>query len=515
MKKLLLFFLFHLMLLHTNAQTAKVYRGGVLIGSYTTVAAACAAANTIGDSILLSAHTFKEHNIPMEGGQIWQGTITATDTSTIDAENKGRIQLTSSLGYKGRACVIRDIICTNGSTTGSGANNNGGGFLGIKDSLVLRGNTIVRNCYALGGGGAIYGSALLYDKVKLINNVSDSFGGASRVGLFVYDSVEIAYNRSMYGGAVGDIWGSEFHCNSPGVRVHHNTASVAGGAVYGFTFMTAGQITDNQAPLGAAMYTIPCGSGQLQNVRVYNPRPDGKRQNEIYLRSGSLDMQGSWFGQSDTTGLIIIGTGFPVCTWLTGKPAKANWSVNWAKALSKKDTLFPIGARFTYIDGTALPPKSCPWLVGNFTSNAGVFLNPKPLMQANDTLSSLFRTYIYAIKGDTSSKPISYVCSIDADTFRISPLVWGRDTNKVNAIPSYATMPVLVYPNPTKDILMIQGLEMGCGIALYDVAGVLVKTISVTTPNVSVDLRDVAVGIYLLRVTTADGHIGTAQVRKE
>lgn len=503
------------MLFNAFGQTVKVYRGGILIGSYTTVASACAAANTIGDSILLSAHTFKEHNIIMRGGQIWQGTITATDTSTIDAENKGRVQVGSSVLFpKGRACVIRDIICTNGTTL-STKKNDGGGFYGSSDSLILRGHSIVRNCYALGGGGAFYGAAFLYDYVKVINNVSDSFGGAAKSGLMAFDSVEIAYNRSMYGGAVGDIWGSEFHCNSPGVRVHHNTASVAGGAVYGFTFMTAGQITDNQAPLGAAMYTIPCGSGQLQNVRVYNPRPDGKRQNEIYLRSGSLDIQGSWFGQSDTTGLIIIGTGFPVCTWLTGKPAKANWSVNWAKALSKKDTLFPIGARFTYIDGTALPPKSCPWLVGNFTSNTGVFLNPKPLMQANDTLSSMFRTYIYAIKGDTSSKSISYVCSIDADTFRISPLVWGRDTNKVNAIPSYATMPVLVYPNPTKDVFLIQGLEMGCSIALYDVAGVLLKKISVTTPIVSVDLKDVAVGLYLLRVTTADGHIGAAQVRKE
>lgn len=143
-----------LMFFSVFAQTAKVYRSGTLIGTYTMLADASAAANMIGDSILLSAHKFKEHNVPMKGGQIWQGSITATDTSTIDAESKGRVGFKPLGGSIGRACVVRNIICENGTTVGS-STKDGGGFYTLNDSLVLKGFSIIRNCFAerCGGGG--------------------------------------------------------------------------------------------------------------------------------------------------------------------------------------------------------------------------------------------------------------------------------------------------------------------------------------------------------------------------
>ena len=107
------------------------------------------------------------------------------------------------------------------------------------------------------------------------------------------------------------------------------------------------------------------------------------------------------------------------------KPAKANWSVNKGKPITNKDTLFPICTGFTYSDGSPLPPNALPWLQGKFSSSTGKMLTPNPRVSASDTMSSLFRTYVYATKGDTTSKPINFVCIVDADTFRTSPAGMG------------------------------------------------------------------------------------------
>ena len=498
--------------LGTKAQTAKVYRAGTLIGTYSTLSSACAAANTIGDSILLSAHTFKEHDIPMLGGQIWQGTFNSTDTSTIDAESKGRIGLSPALGKRGRACIIRDIICTSGSTVGSGEKSAGG--FAITDSLVLRGHSIIRNCYAQGLGGAVL-SAYLFDKAKITQNKSDSAGGAGQA-FYMNDSSELSYNTAPYGGAVGHIAsGGSLYCNSQNVRIHHNTATIAGGAIYGNCQMTGGQITNNQAPLGAAISTIPCYPIILQNVYIYNPRLDGKRQNEINLRSGALDIQGSWFGQSDTAGLIIVGKDYTFCTTVSGKPAKANWSVNWGKILSKKDTLFPIGAAFTYSDGTSLPAKSLPWLQGKFSSSTGKMLTPNPKISASDTMSSLFRTYVYATKGDTSSKPINFVCIVDADTFRSSPRVWGIDSIKLSIEGLPMATNIVVYPNPTSQYLTIRNVPEACQLQLYNINGKLLLNERSNTNTTVLDLASFPRGQYMLKVITAEGKVGAAKLMKE
>jgi hypothetical protein len=495
----------------SQAQTAKVYRGSTLMGTYTTLAAASAAATMIGDSIVLSAHTFKEHDIPMPGGRVWQGTMTTTDTSTIDAEAKGRIGLNTPT--TGRALTIRDIICTNG-TTATSSTPNGGAFYAL-DSLILRSRTIIRNSYAQRcGGGVSY--VFAYDWVKITNNRSDSFGGGVS-HIIAFDSVEISYNTSRYGGGIGYLSaGGTFSCQSQGVRIHHNTATVGGGGIYGFGEMTAGQITDNQAPLGAALHTTICASALLQNVYIYNPSPSGKRQNEIYVRSGFFNMEGAWFGKSDTIGLIQVGpTPCDPANAVKGRYAKANWSVNWGKPITSKDTLFPIGAGFTYSDGVPLPPKSLPWLVGNFSSSTGKMLTPNPKMSASDTMSSLFRSYVYTTKGDTTSKPIDFVCVVDADTFRTSPRVWGIDSIKLDIKNLSSETQVLVYPNPASEVLNIRNAAIGSSIALYDVLGKLVKKDEVKSSPAVLEVKGLAKGVYTLKVVTKEGNEGSAQVLKE
>ena len=496
----------------SNAQTAKVYRGGVLLSTYSTAAAASAAANMIGDSIVLSAHTFYEHDVPMIGGQIWQGTITPTDTTTIDAEAKGRIGL--SVVTKSRAYVIRDIICQNGSTIFSSSKY--GGSFASNDSLVLKGHTIIRFCYAENGGGGVH-NAIAYDWVKITHNRADSSGGGVSNTIIAYDSVEISYNSAPYGGGVGALLGGSIGTSSPGVRIHHNIASIAGGGVFGSIGMTAGQITDNQAPIGAAFYTWGGMFPILQNMRIYNPSPSGKRQNEIYIRDGIVNTQGTWFGRSDTIGVYQVN---PKGTYyydaIKGKYAVANWSINWGKLLGKKDTLFPIGASFTYNDGTALPANACPWLVGHFSSSMGTVLNPTLRVSATDTMSSMFRTYIYA-KGDTGAKAINYLCVVDADTFRATKMVWGIDTVKKLSLVPYVDehQEVMLYPNPILDYLHLESINPIGAIRIIDSKGQTVLEANIPSNKHSLEVSSLPKGVYWIIITGTDGVAGTAQLLKQ
>lgn len=502
-------------LFNAKAQTVTIYRGGVAISPVYSTIAAAAAAILNGDSAVISAHTFYEYDVPLPTGTIWKGTQTTKDSTIIDAQKKGACAISILKPGIVRNLVLRDIIFTDGEGGGIGSS------LG-SDTLKLKGYSIVRNCHSENyGGAAVY--AFLYDHAKLMHNTADSFGGG---GCFVwaYDSSEICYNTARYGGGVGTSVGFCFYCNSPGVRLHHNTATMGGGAIYGDQIMmTAGQITDNQAPIGAAFHSVTCGTNILRNVYFYNPLPSGKRQNEVFVRSGTFHMDGSWFGQSDTVGLISVNPAG--CMWYDarhGKPARANWSVNKGKPITNKDTLFPIGAGFTYSDGSPLPPNALPWLQGKFSSSTGKMLTPNPRVSATDTMSSLFRTYVYATKGDTTSKPINFVCIVDADTFRTSPRVWGIDSIKLSIGPKTLTTVVRVYPNPTSDYIHIEGLETGTSIELYDLSGKLVKNekliygfVAAQPDKAVLDVQSLPAGLYTLKITSKEGAVGTAKVMKE
>jgi hypothetical protein len=495
-------------LFNANAQTVTIYRGGVAISPVYSTIAAAAAAILNGDSAVISAHTFYEFNIQLPTGTIWKGTQTTKDSTIIDAQKKGvGLSALVKVGIL-RNIIVRDIIITNGEGGGMG------NLLGA-DTLKLKGYSIVRNCHSDKCGGAAL-NAFLYDHAKLTNNSADSFGGGAS-NVWAFDSAEICYNSAPYGGGIGyEGAGGRFYCNSPGVRVHHNTATIGGGGIYGQGEMTAGQITDNQAPLGAAWHTVTCGNAYIRNSYIYNPTLAGKRQNEVYVRSGFFNMEGSWFGKSDTIGLIKVGpTPCDPLNAVRGKYAKANWSINKGKPITNKDTLFPIGSGFTYSDGSPLPPNALPWLQGKFSSSTGKMLTPNPRVSASDTMSSLFRTYVYTTKGDTTSKPINFICIVDADTFRTSPRVWGIDSIKLSIGPKTLTTVVRVYPNPTSDYIHIEGLETGTSIELYDLSGKLVKNEKLKNNNAVLDVQSLPAGLYTLKITSKEGAVGTAKVMKE
>jgi hypothetical protein len=484
-----------------QAQTAKVYRGGVLIGTYTSATAAASVATIKGDSIVLSEHTFKEHDIPTFSDQIWKGTMTVSDSTIIDAERLGRV-ITNIAVARGKSLKFRDIILQNG------IGDVGGGIAANADSLILSGHTIIRNCHATKWAGAS-DIILMFDHSKLIGNSSDSFGGAA-CGVYAFDSVEIAYNKSPRGGAIGDIGDrGRLMATSPGVRVHHNTATITAGGLTtcGVSRIAHCQFYGNQSPVGPAV-TKQCSLEEVKFCRFFNPKPDGKRQYEISITAGMLDITGSWFGQSDTVGLIQK-LNLPLAE-AYGKHAICKWIVNRSKPVTKADTLFPVDAVFTYVDGTPLPTGSLPWLQGVFTTNKGSFVNPNPIIMPSDTLRGMYRAYTH-LPGDTGSRSVSFVCSVDADTFRTTIPVWG----KLTASEVFEETEIKIYPNPTSDIVYISGLQRGLELQLEDISGKQLLRRKVQTETEQISLQSYPVGSYMIYILDGAERLGSQRVLKQ
>jgi hypothetical protein len=483
-----------------QAQTATVYRGGLLIGTYTSATAAASVATMKGDSIVLSAHTFKEHDIPISSDQIWKGTVTKTDSTVIDAEGLGRVM--NSTSATGSFLKVRDLILQNGF------GEIGGGIVFHADSLILSGNTIIRNCHATKWAGAS-DYIFMFDHSKLIGNSSDSFGGAA-CGVFAFDSVEIAYNKSPRGAAIGDRGEiGRLMSTSPGVRIHHNTATITGGGLTtcGVSRIAHCQFYGNQSPVGPAV-TKKCSLEEVKFCRFFNPKPDGKRQYEISITAGMLDITGSWFGQSDTVGLIQK-LNLPLAETY-GKHAICKWIVNRGKPVTKADTLFPVDAVFTYVDGTPLPTGSLPWLQGVFTTNKGSFVNPNPIIMPSDTLRGMYRAYTH-LPGDTGSRSVSFVCSVDADTFRTTIPVWG----KLTASEVYQDAEIKIYPNPTSDIVYISGLQRGLELQLEDISGKQLLRRKVQTETEQINLQAYPVGSYMIHILDGAERISSQQMFKQ
>lgn len=75
-------------------------------------------------------------------------------------------------------------------------------------------------------------------------------------------------------------------------------------------------------------------------------------------------------------------------------------------------------------------------------------------------------------------------------------------------ISSQETLGFTFYPNPTKDILNVVGVETIESLTLRNLMGQTMVTIPVNTTNAQIDLSDYATGVYLLEVSTA----GTSNV---
>ena len=443
----------------------------------------------------------------------------------------------------------------------------------IKDNVLISNNHITMPYFRLAQLGTIEaprGILSISGKVKIINNTADSSTTAgiciinqTSSSVFIGDSVTISGNRVLTpgygkGGAIYFGKNAGFTSSSSksftfGALNLSNSSADEGGAVYcddstinlvfngtnfsnnsakhGGAIYTQGGLDvknanfyNNQADSGAAIYLKTAMGGSsapsisVYNSRIYNPIAlSGKRQNEVYASytpamsiPPSISFSSNWWGRSDTIGVLkesLKGIA-DLSYW-----AVANWSVKGGVPVVSGDTSFPVAAAIKLNNGSAFAASSFTMLKGIFKTDTGSFAPPIAAINSSNIVSSTYKTFKDSA---LTRRNAHFVASIDADTFRVTVLVWSNDTLPTKgAIREQAPTQVLVYPNPTSELLHIQAIEIGCSIALFDVNGKLVKQVDANSNQMSIDIKDLATGLYQLKIAYKDGRVGTAQVMKE
>lgn len=243
-----------------NAQTVTIFRNGAAIAPvYSTVKAAVAAARSM-DSLVLSPHTFNEHDILVDSSISFTGTKDASGSSIIDAKGLGRVMRINAANAQ-----LRNLKLTNGAV------NNGAGagiyYLG-SGTLRLSGNTWVTNCrstgvYSRGGGIFSNGILMLRDSTMLSGNYAYEDGGGIYAGndLDIREDVVIETNKADGSGGGVFCTGSGETTIIGQVAIRNNTAAVSGGGMFSPGTITGSvAITGNKAEFGGG---IAAFSGDL------------------------------------------------------------------------------------------------------------------------------------------------------------------------------------------------------------------------------------------------------------
>jgi hypothetical protein len=83
------------------------------------------------------------------------------------------------------------------------------------------------------------------------------------------------------------------------------------------------------------------------------------------------------------------------------------------------------------------------------------------------------------------------------DDMNISWVEWNSTTAGINDVES---TPILVYPNPAKQFIMLDGINQTAIVDVFNITGQRVKSFSVETNGEQMDIRDLNPGVYFARV---------------
>jgi predicted outer membrane repeat protein len=236
-----------------NAQTATIYRAGLpLTPTYSTIAAALP--NIVnGDELRLSAHTFNEYSLSSNKYFTLKGTISGTDSTTIDAKGLGQILFLNydAVAYLSDSTVFDNIIFQNGKVTGTGIPFRGAGGIASEGShIIITGNTIFRNNSSTYSSGALSftgkvevkgGEATGSSVVKFYNNTGSITGGGGAIfgtGTIVNLTGNIIISNNTGNKGAG-LWLdrapnylSIIDSKGGKIQIINNTALTEGGALY-------------------------------------------------------------------------------------------------------------------------------------------------------------------------------------------------------------------------------------------------------------------------------------------
>ncbi|MCC6186832.1 MAG: T9SS type A sorting domain-containing protein [Chitinophagaceae bacterium] len=236
-----------------HAQSVTIWRSGTIIPpTYTKISDAINAA-LAGDSLVLSASTFKENSLLINKNIKLLGTADTAGMTTIDAESKGRVLLITD-----GAVVLNNIIFKNGKIS----NDAGGAICNYGNkSLVITGNSKVINSscdgiYAYGGGVYSAGKIDIAGNTEISNNnATDQGGGVYAYSTFVLSGNAVIKNNTTDGSGGGVFAQANGACLITDFSsINNNKAKVAGGGLFGVgTIARQAKITNNSAENGGGV----------------------------------------------------------------------------------------------------------------------------------------------------------------------------------------------------------------------------------------------------------------------
>ena len=365
------------------------------------------------------------------------------------------------------------------------------------------------------GGGfthieQIYGSGSIF----VSNNTAKYGGGAANFGYLGGDSaiVRITNNQALFGGGVffARAYGTDPRLTTfkvdKNLEISNNLADSLGGGIFfdGPGILTVSgkfafdkvNVNNNNAKKYNCIYAANNLSLNFSKCRFFNPDLSGAHTNEVYIDNNVFFQSDScWFGESDTTGLIIKDASSAIAL---NRYVQCDWRVNNGAPIVALP--FPVSAQFRLSTGASLPSYSFMMLQGRYSGTMGSFSPALASITSTGKVESIFTA--------SGTGTANLMGIVDADTFKANVSV------KLGVMdPSLSQL--RIYPNPAQSILHIDGLPASCTLVLFDMMGKQVVQKVINESGVTqLDLAGLASGNYVVQISSSDGLLGTATISK-
>lgn len=327
-----------------QAQTITLFRlSTIVLPRFSTLKDAVAAAQP-GDSLVMSADTFRENSITINKNLKLTGTIGTGSRTVLDAESKGRALLINS----GNVSLL-NLAIANGkivNDAGGGICNYGSGTLTLSGTSGVN-NSRSEGIYAYGGGIYSLGKVVITDNSYVINCYAEEVGG----GVYAYSTFVLSGYGVIAANTCNGSGGGVFSRANGGAtvtdyaKIDNNTAKEAGGGIFGpCTIARYASIINNKAESGGGItafgdavflkdscqvsgntVTNSGGGIWLNNANLYATGYFEIMNNKVITTPGAMNFGGAIYnvnGQMNLNGGNIIGNVSPVATIYTAANTK-------------------------------------------------------------------------------------------------------------------------------------------------------------------------------------------------
>jgi hypothetical protein len=174
-------------------------------------------------------------------------------------------------------------------------------------------------------------------------------------------------------------------------------------------------------------------------------------------------------------------SGGQVSTVLAGTPDNAFSSV------------VKVGTALYIADGCAIRRKDLS------TGNMTVFAGSETECDDDD---GIVDEKLFFFIGGMAVSPEGYLLVADQFNNRIAKVTIPENTASINEV---AALNFTVYPNPAQSRITVSGLETRSTISLCDLTGRVIKQDITANPTYTMQVNDIAAGMYLVKVANGTG----------